>query len=145
MKKLIILLLILGVVVGIFWFLNSDGDNVQNDSTATVNSAVQVSSDEPTDVEITFTDDGYNPQQVEISKGAVVEWVNESSNDMWPASNLHPTHGDYPVENGCIGSSFDACESIPNGYSWRFKFTEEGSWDFHDHLAPIHTGTVIVN
>ncbi len=63
---------------------------------------------------------------------------------MWPASNQHPLHNDYPVPGGCIGSKFDACSEIPPGGSWQFQFTAFGAWKYHDHRKSSVEGTVIV-
>lgn len=92
---------------------------------------------------VTYTDQGYSPETITVPAGEPVTFVNESSNPMWTASAVHPTHGEYPGE-GCIGGSFDACEGVASGNSWSFTFDETGEWGYHNHLTPSHTGTVIV-
>lgn len=95
---------------------------------------------------IRYTDKGYEPRDITISRGEAVLWVNESSRPMWPASAVHPTHSLYPQKDAsdCLGSSFDACRELARGESWRFRFNEAGTWKFHDHIRPSETGTVIV-
>ncbi len=102
------------------------------------------------EVIIKITTDGFEPKEVEISKGTKVTWVNEQSNPSWPASAVHPTHEVYP------GSSikkcgtpeqdkiFDACRGLNQGESWSFIFNEVGEWYYHDHLNPSLKGKIIV-
>jgi plastocyanin len=102
------------------------------------------------EVIIKITTDGFEPKEVEISKGTKVTWVNEQSNPSWPASAVHPTHEVYP------GSSikkcgtpeqdkiFDACRGLNQGESWSFIFNEVGEWYYHDHLNPSLKGKIVV-
>jgi len=93
---------------------------------------------------VSYTNTGFVPNVIKVKAGTVVTFENDSSLSMWPASADHPTHGKYPTTGGCIGSTFDACASIPTGGSWLFKFDVKGTWQYHDHLMPTYTGTVIV-
>lgn len=79
-----------------------------------------------------------------IPVGAAVEFFNKSNEDMWVASNPHPTHSSYPTTGGCIASTFDSCRGIPPGGSWSFVFDVAGTWGYHNHLNPGHKGTVVV-
>ncbi|MDO8655441.1 MAG: hypothetical protein Q7R48_03470 [bacterium] len=99
---------------------------------------------------LAYTDQGYIPASITIKKGDTILWMNEGTKDMWPASAMHPTHTVYPgsgiqkcntVEQPNI---FDACSPIAPGSSWSFKFLEQGSWKFHDHLSPTKFGTINV-
>lgn len=85
-------------------------------------------------VVVTITDEGYNPTRLDIKKDQVVQFVNSSSGDRWPASAIHPSHQVYP--------EFDPKEPVPAGETWSFKFDKVGSWRFHDHLLPQLTGVV---
>lgn len=85
---------------------------------------------------VTYTDSGFNPSTILISKGGVVSFVNKSSSAFWPASNNHPSHLLYP--------EFDSKRSIPSGESYDFTFEKVGSWGFHDHLKSSMTGTITV-
>ena len=95
---------------------------------------------------VTYTDAGFSPKTIEVSKGDTVTFTNNSSRNMWIASNMHPTHNEYPTESDedCLGSSFDACIGIPVGESWSFTFDRIGEWGYHDHLSVSRTGTIIV-
>ncbi len=93
---------------------------------------------------ITITDAGFSPATITVTKGTTVTFKNEGSRKAWPASNPHPVHTEYPAAGGCIGSTFDACKGIPPGSSWSFIFAISGTWGYHDHLNPVHEGTVVV-
>lgn len=101
-------------------------------------------------VVIKVTDDGFEPNIVRIEKGGKVEWINDSSKPVWPASDIHPTHKLYP--NSSIEKCgtdeekniFDACRGIEPNEKWSFTFNEVGEWSYHDHLNPSLTGKVIV-
>jgi plastocyanin len=93
---------------------------------------------------ILYSDSGFAPNPLRVPVGTVVTFVNNSSNKMWPASAVHPTHNEYPTTGGCIGSTFDACRGIEPGETWEFKFDIKGTWQYHDHLSPKSYGTIIV-
>lgn len=93
---------------------------------------------------ITYTDAGYSPSSLEIKAGDTVVFKNESSQAMWTASAMHPSHKEYPTTGGCIGSTFDACKGVQSGDSWSFKFDIVGNWKYHDHLNPKSFGSIIV-
>ena len=98
-------------------------------------------------VTVTYTDAGFSPSSVTIKQGQTVRFVNNSSSqEMWPASAVHPTHSVYPQKSGsdCLGSSFDACKSLKPSESWSFTFDSVGEWRYHDHLHASKTGTVVV-
>ncbi|BCX15636.1 MAG: hypothetical protein KatS3mg097_528 [Candidatus Parcubacteria bacterium] len=99
---------------------------------------------------IIYTDSGYSPNTLKIKVGESVTFKNQSSQAMWPASAMHPSHTVYSgtslVEHcpDTAGIAFDACTSIQPGNSWSFTFNKKGSWRYHDHLIPSFTGTIIV-
>lgn len=96
---------------------------------------------------ISYTENGYEPSSVTIKKGQTVRFVNNhSSQETWPASAIHPTHGIYPEKSAsdCLGSSFDSCRGLKAGEFWEFTFDEVGAWRFHDHLHASKTGVVNV-
>lgn len=87
-------------------------------------------------VRVRYTDDGFVPKRVEVSAGTMVEFVNESSYEMWVASDLHPTHERLPT--------FDQFRPYKQGGIYRYVFDKPGEWSYHDHLAAAETGTIIV-
>jgi plastocyanin len=80
--------------------------------------------------------DSFEPSTLTINKGETVEFKNESGDDKWPASNVHPTHELYP--------GFDAQEPVLDGDSYEFTFDRAGRWGYHDHLKPDIHGTIVV-
>ncbi len=95
---------------------------------------------------ITYTADGFSPQDITIHRGDALLFVNNGTRPFWPASGVHPTHAEYPVKlaNDCLGSAFDACRAIPSGGSWQFTFDAIGTWDYHDHLDAGNIGFITV-
>ncbi len=85
---------------------------------------------------VTRTAEGYEPKEITIEVGDTVQWVNESGEYHWPASDLHPTHGVYP--------EFDPMTPVAPDDVWQFTFTKEGEWRYHDHIRANKTGTVTV-
>lgn len=80
--------------------------------------------------------DGFSPDTVKVSQYTPVIFVNNDTSDRWPASNVHPTHDDYP--------EFDPQDPIKPGESWTFVPEKEGTWQFHDHIFPHKKGTIVV-
>lgn len=95
---------------------------------------------------VVYTTEGFSPEVIEIQKGDAVKFVNESGDDMWVASAIHPIHSLYPQKssNDCSESSFDACGVIPEGESWSFTFNESGEWRYHNHVRANERGTITV-
>lgn len=87
-------------------------------------------------VVVTYTDSGYAPNPVNIKKGTTVTFVNESSQGMWSASAVHPTHQLLP--------GFDQLKSVSRGGTYEYAFEKVGTWKYHNHVAPTDIGTVVV-
>ena len=90
----------------------------------------------PKTYDISYTNSCYSPADVTINKNDTVRFTNNSTKNIWPASDNHPSHSLYP--------DFDANNSIASGGIYSFTFTKTGSWDYHDHLKPNCTGTITV-
>ena len=114
-----------------------DDDDTSSDKDKVIDSKVTV---------VTYTNDGFSPQEVVIKQGQVVRFVNESSSSMWVASAIHPTHSLYPAKSGgdCLGSSFDQCTITGAGGVWEFTFTETGTHGYHNHVRASKRGKIIV-
>lgn len=85
---------------------------------------------------IHMTDEGFEPERVEIEAGDTVIFENKDIEGHWPASDDHPMHDEYP--------DFDPKEEIEAGEEWSFTFEEPGDWGFHDHMNPLSAGEVVV-
>lgn len=90
----------------------------------------------PSDAIISFTDSGFQPKNLTVKIGTAVTFINESSDQMWVASAVHPTHQELP--------GFDQLESVGAGKEYVYTFIQAGNWRFHNHLAPTNTGVVNV-
>lgn len=128
---LIVVIVIIGALLFVAQGVIFSGASAQSEDTQTVTPSEE-------EVVITLTEEGYVPEEVTIKKGGTVTWRSETDGLFWPASNLHPSHRDYP------GGVFDPKQPVESGETWSFTFGELGDWKFHDHLAPYHTGIVHV-
>jgi len=85
---------------------------------------------------VTYTDDGFSPDSIEITAGTKVVFINQSSRSMWVASDPHPIHSD--------DSAFDSRVGVGRGESYSYTFTRSGRWGYHNHLRTNDGGTVTV-
>lgn len=86
--------------------------------------------------EIQMKEEGYEPSAITVQAGKAVRFINSSSGNRWPASNIHPTHELYP--------EFDPKRELKPGESWTFTFRKPGKWRMHDHLFAYMKGTITV-
>lgn len=102
-------------------------------------------------ITVTYTDNGFLPEQITINVGDSVTFVNQSSFEMWVASDEHPTHTHYSGTtrqehcNNGTSTTFDQCTRGVPGTSWTFTFNKAGAWNYHNHVESDHIGTVTVN
>lgn len=85
---------------------------------------------------VTFTDSGFQPEALQVTTGTTVTFENNSSRDMWVASDPHPSHTDLP--------DFDTLRGYAPGEAYSYTFDEPGEWGYHDHLRSFDAGIVIV-
>lgn len=85
---------------------------------------------------IKYTDKGFTPDKIDIESGSMVEFINESSTDMWVASMSHPSHTILPT--------FDQFRGYKKGARYRYMFDKKGVFPFHDHINPSRGGTINV-
>lgn len=101
---------------------------------------------------VTYADDGFAPAALEIAIGDTIEFVNQSSGDLWVAADEHPTHTSYDgtsarehcADGTNASGSFDQCARSGPGISWSYTFTKAGSFDYHNHARAADGGTVVV-
>lgn len=145
-NTIIISIIVLAVAVGIYFFYS--GNSKQ--ATPTISEPVAETSPVVLKNVVILTDAGYSPTTMTIKKGETVVFKNESSDSMWTASAMHPTHTAYSgtsVDQHCpdtAGTAFDACRAYLPGESWSFVFNKIGSWKYHNHLNSTQWGTVVV-
>lgn len=85
---------------------------------------------------VTYEGNQFQPSQITVQVGDMVAFTNESEQDVWPASDVHPQHTELP--------GFDAMGSVAPGETYTYTFEEVGEWGYHDHLSETTTGVVIV-
>ena len=151
----VIIVLIIVIIGG--WFMFS-GTPAEAPATSVTNQMPVVGSTTPEmiventtpEVTVTYTDQGFSPKSVTITVGTKVNFVNESSGNMWVASAAHPTHTAYSgtsLSQHCpdtANESFDECAKDAPGTTFSFTFNKEGTWKYHDHLNASKFGTVVV-
>lgn len=122
MKNKYALGIIFFLIVGLFFFylIQKNGDEVQVVDT----------------IHVEMNGEAFVPNEFTVKNYTEVIFTNTSSISVWPASNIHPTHGIYP--------EFDPQKAIQPGESWSFIFTKVGKWRMHDHLEPTLMGTITV-
>ncbi len=117
---------------------------------ASTSTPIQPTDQTSSETIVTYTDDGFLPKTITVKKGDAVYFKNNSSQNMWVASNYFPTSKLYPLtdDSKCdsvtAGIMFDECKGVNNGSIWKFVFNYIGRWPYHNHLYPSHGGTIIV-
>ncbi|OGN14409.1 MAG: hypothetical protein A3J47_03145 [Candidatus Yanofskybacteria bacterium RIFCSPHIGHO2_02_FULL_43_22] len=157
MKQVIILVVVAVVLIGIIVFLytRNSGEVPALSPIPTLTPIVEETSTplpivSESKVTVTYSDSGYSPATATVKKDDTVIFDNESSKMMWTASAVHPTHKAYPGSDivFCgmpqLTGAFDACRGYDSGESWEFRFNEAGTWKYHNHLQPNHTGTIVI-
>ena len=108
-------------------FVNAD-TNIQAQSQTTGNNAALV----------TYTENGFSPQSIKITKGSTVKFINKSEMPLWVASDPHPEHSDYP-EFDTPKANGGKMPGLKEDFS--FTFEKAGTWKFHNHTASSDMGT----
>ena len=75
---------------------------------------------------VTLTERGFVPAELVVREGDTVQFVTKNNEPFWPASNVHPTHTNFP--------DFDPRTPIDPSASWSFTFTKAGTYKYHDHI-----------
>ncbi len=148
-KVLAIVLAIVVIGAGLFMFLGSDDDDEPNDAvnTGQVNQAenentqpdgedADSEASDEADARVAYTDNGFEPNELAVTVGQTVIFVNNSSRSMWVASDDHPTHTDDP--------DFDDGQGVGPGEAFAYTFDEVGEWGYHNHLNDSDEGTITV-
>lgn len=120
--------------------------------TTTEGIAIAVSATGETTTTVTYTDSGFAPAKVFVRTGDTVEFVNSSTHTMWVGVDDHPSHTKYDgtstrehcAEGKNLNGSFDQCVAGAPGTTYRYTFTKSGTFDYHNHTASKHSGSVVV-
>lgn len=99
----------------------------------------QLSQSRGFEVLVSYTDRGFEPASFVIKKGESARFTNNSTRDVWIASDgaIYPGTGD-------CGSPLDSCKPLKPRDFWEFTFSEAGVWQFKNNLNATEFGSVIV-
>ncbi len=87
-------------------------------------------------VTVRYTNTGFEPAKLTVAVGTMVEFINQSDEEMWVASNMHPSHE--------ILATFDQFKGAGKGQSYMYTFDKKGVWPYHDHINPALEGMITV-
>jgi len=87
-------------------------------------------------VTVRYSNTGFQPAKLTVPVGTMVEFINQSDEEMWVASNMHPSHE--------ILSTFDQFQGVGKGQSYMYTFDKKGEWPYHDHINPALEGVITV-
>ncbi|HVW82576.1 MAG TPA: hypothetical protein VHC68_01355 [Candidatus Paceibacterota bacterium] len=140
-----LIVIIILIVAGAWYFLAGPGAGAPAGGGTPAASA-------PAAAVVHYTDQGFAPSSVTVEQGEAVEWVNDSSENLWVASDPHPLHDGYDgttrSEHCAAGYQgpvpFDSCAMIAPGGSWSFAFGQVGAWGYHNHADDDMQGSVTV-
>lgn len=146
-KSSIILVIIIVIVIGAafaVWLLSdrdssqeSSGSSTTNSNSSGTSGSSNSNADEPvSNPVVTYDGSSFSPDTLTISVGDTVTFRNDSSTEVWPASDDHPTHTNL--------SGFDPQRGLESGEDYSFTFEESGEWGYHNHLNPGQNGVIIV-
>lgn len=88
------------------------------------------------EVKVQYSATGFSPKNITLKTGGTVLFVNDGDDAMWVGSDPHPMHDALP--------GFDALRSFGKAENYSFTFIRAGTWGYHNHVNPIHEGTVTV-
>jgi len=164
-KTITIIIVLVIIILGSYFILSSPEVKAPSEVVNTTNeeeveSSPVVSTEMPVPGEevdemvvshfITYTNTGYSPNTINVKVGDTVTFKNESTQNMWTASAVHPSHVVYSgtsLSAHCpdtVNTAFDACKGTPPGESWSFTFDKVGSWKYHNHLHASNWGEIVV-
>lgn len=150
----LIIAILIVVIAGAWWALSMQGAPAPAVETGQVQGAAEENRfpDSSKDgaaagVTVRYTADGFSPSTVTVKKGTAVTFVNETTGEMWVASDEHPTHTGYDGTNKdehCAQSVTPAFDQCGVGQAYTFVFDKAGTWSFHNHREDDDHGTVVV-
>lgn len=128
------------VVVGILVLVGAVvllGNQGQKTSQTSIPTPTQVSGlgQQVSSASVEITSSGFIQQTLNIKVGTKVTWMNKSGVAIQIASAPHPTHTAYPPLN--LGM-------VEDGGSVSLIFGELGTYEYHNHLNPTQSGSIVV-
>ena len=133
-KYVLLVILVVGLVGGVYFLTSNDERSTSNTNEAPTSPTSNLSDDEV--VVVTYTSEGFEPNNVTVKVGDTVRFKNENDKRMWVASNIHPIHSVYSEVDQFFGSGKNS--------SYDFTFEQLGNWEYHNHLKAVRRGVVNV-
>jgi plastocyanin len=139
MKKIGILILIVIIILlftSFFLFLNnSKKDSKNNSINLNPSSQEKINSRNNNMIQITLTENGFEPNTATITAGTTVEWTNKSGKEATVDSDPHPIHTSYKELNLGI---------FKNDENLKLQFNKPGKYNYHNHFNPEDSGEIVV-
>ena len=93
---------------------------------------------------ISYTDQGFEPNEATIKKGDTVRFTNNASRDVWIASQGGEVQIYPRTKDGCGTSDLDSCLPFSPQDFWEFTFDTAGDWHVVNNLDKAKSGVVHV-
>jgi plastocyanin len=87
------------------------------------------------DVEVRYTDLGFDPSEIEVEANTRIVFLNQSTDRLWVKST-QPFYSFKP--------KFDAGAGVKAGGWTSVIFNQAGTWQYHNYLNPQQKGTITV-
>lgn len=144
MKSSYVVIVVLAVVLlaGLAWMAFSEDGFLNKSEETTVENEAQPNDDEVefegedgenVEHKIVYTGSVFDPEELTVSLGDKVTFINNGDGNMQVASDDHPAHTDL--------EDFES-DILEPGDEYSYIFDEAGTWGYHDHLNPSNTGTI---
>lgn len=85
--------------------------------------------------EIVYRDHGFSPNAMRVPAGSTITIDNQSSRELQFSSDPHPDHTLNPELNTDVIFPGDSIELV---------VVSRGTWGYHDHINPQHSGLLVV-
>ena len=85
---------------------------------------------------VSIDDIGFSEETITVRVGTTIVFTNNGQGLHQVASDPHPTHTNVP--------GLDSKRGLATGETFSFTFERAGTFTVHDHLAPSHKATIIV-
>ncbi|HZJ18273.1 MAG TPA: cupredoxin domain-containing protein [Patescibacteria group bacterium] len=132
-KRLLYITVAILFLVGVMYYsVNKNAFLPKKDNSTDSPSNTQ---SEETKETVTLSKEGFSPKELTIKTGTRIIWINKSGDSATVNSDNHPDHLLFPFLN--LGE-FGAESSV------QAVFEKAGTYNYHDHLNPSRTGTIIV-
>jgi plastocyanin len=124
------------LIIGCSWVVS--GCTVSLPGMVSDDQAFSVGDDESDtlrEVEVIYTDLGFEPAELEVDANSRVVFVNQSAERVWIKSE-QPFYSLQP--------RFDQGESIKGGGWFSVVFKQPGNWEYQNYLKPEQKGVITV-